>query len=391
MKIAYFTPLNPIRSGISDYNEELLPYLGEHFEIDLFIDEGYTPSNREILEQFSVHTCRELRGERYDGFLYHMGNSPYHVYMYEVLKKHRGITVLHDLNLSHLVLCMLQQKRYPNLWYVWKVYRSHGVRRAASLLWEFACHRRIDPFKHTLNKEVIENSRCVVVHNDFMRRVIKQTHPRTEVVKIPQGIKIITPPSVEEAKRKLGLEGFEAVFASFGLIEFHKRIDVVLKAYRRFLEHCPNSRYVLVGEYNEWYDVRAMIKDMGLQDNVDVTGYVSLETFYEYISAADICINLRYPSAGETSRSLLQLMSFGKPVMISNYNQFTEYPDDCCIKIDIGEKEEDMLLERMIQLYENKSLRESIGRKARECIIKNHSWNNVSKHYVDCINRVFGG
>jgi hypothetical protein len=38
MRIAFFTPLNPVRSGISDYSEELLPFLGDLADIDIIAD-----------------------------------------------------------------------------------------------------------------------------------------------------------------------------------------------------------------------------------------------------------------------------------------------------------------------------------------------------------------
>src|SRR5207248_8267372 len=53
MKLAYFSPLTPQRSGISDYSEELLPYLAEGAEITLFVD-GFQPMNRELTSHFEV-------------------------------------------------------------------------------------------------------------------------------------------------------------------------------------------------------------------------------------------------------------------------------------------------------------------------------------------------
>ena len=42
MLLAYFSPLNPQPSGISDYSEELLPQLAEGADITLFVDGGMT-------------------------------------------------------------------------------------------------------------------------------------------------------------------------------------------------------------------------------------------------------------------------------------------------------------------------------------------------------------
>ena len=44
MKLAYWSPLSPMGTGVADYSEELLPYLGEGADIHLFLD-GYAPSN----------------------------------------------------------------------------------------------------------------------------------------------------------------------------------------------------------------------------------------------------------------------------------------------------------------------------------------------------------
>ena len=44
-------------------------------------------------------------------------------------------------------------------------------------------------------------------------------------------------------------------------------------------------------------------------------------------------MNLRYPSAGETSGTLIRALEAGKPVAVSDYAQFAEFPDDCVVKI----------------------------------------------------------
>ncbi len=54
MRLAYFSPLNPQPSGISDYSEELLPYLAAQAEITLFVD-GFEPTNRAIRDRFTYH------------------------------------------------------------------------------------------------------------------------------------------------------------------------------------------------------------------------------------------------------------------------------------------------------------------------------------------------
>ena len=61
MRLAYFSPLNPLQSGISDYSEELLPALAERADIDLFVD-GFEPVNRAIRETFRINDYRKDPG-----------------------------------------------------------------------------------------------------------------------------------------------------------------------------------------------------------------------------------------------------------------------------------------------------------------------------------------
>jgi hypothetical protein len=60
MRLAYFTPLPPSKSGIADYNSELLPYLAKGAEISVFVaDEGELRENRDR-EVFSVHSANDF-------------------------------------------------------------------------------------------------------------------------------------------------------------------------------------------------------------------------------------------------------------------------------------------------------------------------------------------
>src|SRR4029079_15269251 len=77
------------------------------------------------------------------------------------------------------------------------------------------------------------------------------------------------------------------------------------------------------------------------QEGITFTGYV--EDFDRYFGEVDRLVNLRYPSAGETSGTLIRALAAGKPVAVSDYAQFAELPDDIVYKIPLGEGEVDAL------------------------------------------------
>ena len=67
MRVAYFSPLNPQRSGISDYSEELLPYLGRYLDITLFVERGLTPAEPRLAQHLDVRSLDQLPAHLFRG------------------------------------------------------------------------------------------------------------------------------------------------------------------------------------------------------------------------------------------------------------------------------------------------------------------------------------
>src|ERR687883_41463 len=85
MKVAYYSPLPPERSGIADYSALLLPALERLIDVDV-VRRGRT------------------RPIAADVALYHVGNDPdAHGWIVDALRRRPGVVVLHDLVLHHLV------------------------------------------------------------------------------------------------------------------------------------------------------------------------------------------------------------------------------------------------------------------------------------------------
>ena len=55
--------------------------------------------------------------------------------------------------------------------------------------------------------------------------------------------------------------------------------------------------------------------------------------------AVDVGVNLRNPTAGETSATLNTMLGMGKPVIVSDIGTYREYPDLCCPKISTDDTE----------------------------------------------------
>jgi glycosyltransferase involved in cell wall biosynthesis len=392
LKLAYFSPLNPIQSGISDYSEELLPFLARYADIDLYVD-NYTPSNTALTGQFGVYPAAKFNRQagRYDTYLFHMGNSAAHAYIYRALQASagKGVLVLHDFVLHHFFIGeYLNHGKAPE--YIRLMARRYGA-EGENLAREVIKGKLAESlFAYPLNENAIEAGRAVLVHSQYARNLIEKAYPDKPVGVARMGVPLLPPLSQAEARARLGLPTDEFIVVSLGHLNPYKRLDSALWAYRAFSHEFPQSRFILVGSTSPNYNVRAMIEALGLTQRVELPGYASEEKARDYLAAADVCINLRYPTAGETSASLLRIMGAGRAVLISRTGAFEELPDDSCIKVDIDEAEEELLLEYLRLLARRPEVTHALGQQARQHVAQSARLTDAAHDYYLFLCHVLG-
>lgn len=388
IRMAFFSPLNPQHSGISDYSEDLLAHLREHAQVDLFVD-GIIPSNPDVANNFRYYDYKEFErmAAGYDTFLYHMGNNTLHEYIYKTLKRFPGITVLHDYNIHSFIRSTTLAKGDRQA-YVGEIEACYGPlgRFITGKIKKYDFDLNAHRFR--LNDVVFNSSKAVIVHS---RWCMEQTAGNNVFV-VPSGIDIepLTTDEIRSIRDGLGITQDTLTLACLGDIVFTKRIDVVVKAFSIFRLFHKEAKLFLVGKlYPDMEDkVRWLVDFYGLEGSMTITGRVDLDVFKKYMKASDIILNLRYPTLGETSASLIRAMSYGKPVLISNVNQFREFPDDCCLKVDVCDREQDIILSHLMRLGKDPLLRKSVGDKAKRYAEENCSWKKVAQQYLDVIDRV---
>jgi len=390
MKIAYFSPLSPLKSGIVDYSEkDLLPFLKKYCEIDLYIDGADKPTNRNTTSNFKIYDYKKFAKEidKYDTILYHIGNNPLHAYIYKTLKKYPGIVILHDLFIHGLIhgttLAKGDKPGYINEFF--EMYGKEGKQLAESTInnQNFA---QIE-FKYPLIKSILDSSEGILVHSAYGKRIILRDNPDIAVKVINFPVIPFSSLDMDSTKTRngLGLSKDALIIGLFGFVSHHKRIATALKSFKKFHNEFSNSVFLIVGDEN--IGLKNLINDLDIKSVIQ-TGFVSFRRMYEYMQVSDICVNLRYPTAGETSASALRLMSMGKPVIVSNVAWFSELPDNCCAKIDVDNFEEDLLLEYLKVLAFNKNLRIKMGENARHFVEKEHNCEMVAEEYYHFMKEV---
>jgi glycosyltransferase involved in cell wall biosynthesis len=395
LKLAYFSPFNPIQSGISDYSEDLLPTLAAYSKLDLYLD-NYKPSNERIGRDFKVHPYTHFSRQvasGYDAWLFHMGNSAAHTYIYEQLQQHKGnskaVLVLHDFVLHHFLIgyYLNRGKASEYIRLMQASYGDEGAQIAQAVL------RGKLPealFQFSLSDAALEAASAVIVHSHYAANLIRQRLPNKNVGIVRMGVPL--PPLIDRAtaRTRLGLAQDEFILTSLGHLNPYKRLDSALWAFKAFNREYPASRYLLIGSLSPNYDVKAMLRGLGLENKVQVVGFASDSAYQDYLAASDVCINLRYPTAGETSASLLRIMGAARPVLVSRTGAFEELPDATCIKVDVDEAEEELLLEYLRLLKRDQALRLQLGLNARQYVATHARLEDSAYDYYAFLAKVTG-
>jgi SAM-dependent methyltransferase len=239
---------------------------------------------------------------------------------------------------------------------------------------------------------LIANSLGVITHNAFAASQLEGLSSSTPVEVIPHHL---APQTYEldsldsvECRRSLGIPEDAWVIASHGFVTQAKRIPTVLAAFKRLLAVAPNAMYLIVGEDHWKWSVAPLIEEMGLSDKVRITGYTTELDFFRYLKAADAIVNLRFPTAGETSGTLIRSLGAGKPVIVTDFGQFAELPDDVCLKVTAGPDEEKELYAKLRALVYRPTLREQLSRRASEWIRNENEISHCAARYLSFAERI---
>jgi glycosyltransferase involved in cell wall biosynthesis len=395
-RVAYASPLPPQQTGIADYSAELLPHLAEHLDLELFAEDPHRVIP-ELARRFPVHNLRALpeRAGQFDALLYQLGNSAdYHGRIYRTLLEVPGVVVLHEYVLHHLVrgLTLVRGDAAGYLEEMRYAYGRSGLSVAKRSL---DTGIPVDVWGYPLFERAVDSALGVIVHSETTRRRVLQSRPETRIAKVPHHLSLDGLPGAatltrEAAREILGLPRDAFLVASFGFITPVKRLDVALRAFARLRREAPNAadiQYLLVGDVSPYYDLDAVLKPE-LASGVVKVGHTELADFLRYMVAVDVAVNLRYPSAGETSGTVVRLLGLGRAVVVSDDGTFSEIPEGCCAKVPLDEAEEETLFAYLQLLYKDEGLRREMGENARRHMAEHCTLAGSARAYADFIKEI---
>jgi glycosyltransferase involved in cell wall biosynthesis len=361
VKVAYYAPLPPARTGVADYAAALLRALRRHG--------GVEPHARQA-----------------DIALYHLGNNQLHREIYQRALAEPGVVILHDAVLHHFLMGAVDRAAYVDEF----VYNyGEWNRSLAEELWRGRANSGFDRryFDYPMLKRIAERSRAVVVHNPAAARMVREHAPNAAVVEIPH---LFAPPElpaeweVAHMRQRLGVPQNGFLFGLFGYLRESKRVFGILRAFAALRRARPNAWLLVAGAFVS-SDLERAVVPLLRGPGVVRLPYLAERDFWRAALAVDACINLRYPAAGETSGIGIRLMGAGKAVLLTNSAENARYPEAGCLRIEPGVAEEDSLWHHMILLTSIKESAGEIGLRASGHIGERHQAAGIAEQFWETL------
>ncbi|MBE1159205.1 glycosyltransferase [Dyella acidiphila] len=388
-RLIYVSPLPPARSGIADYSAKLLRDLAVHYDIDVVADQPET-IDPWVQANFPFRSIEWLR-ESADSaarVLYHMGNSPVHAAMFDLMRRRPGVVVLHDSYLGALRNWMAATKG-DDAGFKQVLFAHHGY---PALLHDLRRGRISTMDTYPMNLDVLEHAQGVLVHSHHAMELARQHYgPRAtakfQVVPFP---KSRTHADRRVARSFLGIGQDDFVVCSFGMLAPTKLNHRLLQAWlRSSLADDPHCHLVFVGE-NDGADYgKAMLQTINgaaSASRIKITGFVEADRYVDYLAASDAAVQLRTSTRGETSAAIFDALAQGVPLIANAHGSVTELPDDVLLKM-ADAFSDDELVSALEALRNDAALRQRLVASSAEWLERRHHPGIAAERYRDAIER----
>jgi len=367
LRVAMFTPLPPAHTGTADYAAALIPGLQKQVDLEVF-----------------ATVPRNLSVDRFDVLLYQIANNPHHADVYDLALRHPGVVVLHEPNIHELMRGMVAHRQEDYLAEV--VYEIYG--EEASKLPERG-RRKLGPQPRvfTMIKRLLTRSRGAIVHSRFTEGQIRMKGFTGPIARIPHGASLQMPDGAAY-RRRLRIAPERPLIGMFGYMRPAKQVCECLAVFKLLLESHPDARLIIVGEPHPEVPVEQHIAALHLEGKVDILVHQTIEDFDGYLSACDIVLNLRWPTFGETSGTMMRAFGMGKTVVVSDIGSSRDLDDHICVRIPCDQYQNRVLLQSLEWLLSDRSITATIGRNARDWVVRACTWEKTAAMYADFLHSV---
>ena len=313
------TPLLPLKTGLATYALRVLENTSEFVNWTVAYTNGSDPQSLPSnVRSLPVDQLR--RGELPSVRIFQIGNSPHCFPVVQALYRFSGTALLHETVIHHMLRhCYLESNRWED--YRRELLFCYGP--AAEAVEKDLSNGNIPAAEYDrklkqypLIGRVLHASKSAVCLNTYAASIVRRSYPEGNVLTIGHPLSPV--PELDIPPKP-----FSLCFGMLGTNHHGRNLEKIIEAVELLRSDYNDAGLVLIGEnYPE-----------GLPDWTIRTGRLEEMEYQSWIRTLDYVFDMRYPTCGETSGSLLEAMRAGIPSILAATGAFINIPSDAVIRI----------------------------------------------------------
>ena len=177
----------------------------------------------------------------------------------------------------------------------------------------------------------------------------------------------------EESRKKLRFPQKRKIVFSVRRLVYKNGLDTLIESAALVAKNNPDILFVVAGKGPSRKLIEEHIKELGIEENIKLTGFVPDELLPVYYNAADYFV---LPSASGEGLPLVlfEAMSCGVPVVATRVGGTPEIIEDMKNGVLVPPRNPEAMAEALSKLLADKTLGKKIGEEAKIIIQKRFSW-----------------
>ena len=337
-KIYLFGVLKPKVGNFREHTLVLAKSLAEFHEVTIVSDHLYTLTKKEkrFLANYAIDFIDVLQlGRSYDEAneirIYQFANNNPHEFILEAFLNVPGIALFHDISLYWL---LSGHNMTNDVFLKRELGVIHGSLALDALDWKWYPNHAVQ-FAHSLyfNRLIGEQATGIITHSEYMRELLSEKFPQVEIMSLKLILNSVEPitlhdhSEVVKQRKKIGVKTKTTIFGVFGYMTNHKRIYDIVRAFEDLSDTNRNFCLVMAGEWDDALFVKCQKSLSTLRSRgclKIINKFLKRSRMLSMMQSCDYILNLRYPTAGESSGVATEANALGVPVLYSRYAAFCD-------------------------------------------------------------------
>jgi glycosyltransferase involved in cell wall biosynthesis len=232
------------------------------------------------------------------------------------------------------------------------------------------------------NKIISSVDRVITINQPLKNRVIKNNDVPDDKVNVlyncvDTSVYFRNDDMRKQARDALQLNENDILMGYIGSILMYEGIEYVVECVKKLNDRGYSVKFILAGDGS--YRQNIIDSAKVLKDNFVYLGKIDHADVINYYNAMDIVAFPRKDNSlcqSTSSYKIFETMACEKPIIVSKLDAYKEIIEDNVTGLYCIPDDKDSLYEKIELLINDKELRETLGKNAREWVCQNREWSN---------------